>query len=83
MSKLRAFVYQDRAVPDIWWTEIGLGDQWPVWTMLSLSHPEALQAAHLMLRDLDRLLLDQVHAERTARRVPRITPDPYTMEPTA
>lgn len=50
-------------------------------TVYAASWPEAMQAAQLARADLDRELMDEIHAERTDRRKP--TPDIHTMEPTA
>lgn len=37
-------------------------------SMYAHSHPEAMQAAYKALSDLDRELMDEVHASRSARR---------------
>lgn len=37
------------------------------------SHPEAMQAAYKLMADLDRELMDEVHASRASRRAQRCT----------
>jgi hypothetical protein len=68
MTRLRALVYRDRATAHEWITEATLDGLETVWQTRRLSHPEAMQAAAVMLRDLDHYLMDQVHAERMERR---------------
>lgn len=43
------------------------------WSGFEYSWAEAMQSAYLMLRDLDRLLMDEVHASRASRRAQRCT----------
>lgn len=71
MSKLRAHVYRDRATDRECIAEVYLDVDGPRWLLRCPSWAEAMQAAALMLPTLERLLMDHVHAERTARRVER------------
>ena len=79
-DELRAHVYRDR-VERKWWIDIddptlntdeeeALGG---TWTGFARSWAEAMQLAHKMLHDLDRLLMDAVHASRASRRAQRCT----------
>ncbi len=79
-AELRAHVYRDRAERK-WWIDIddptlnqteeeALGG---TWTGFARSWAEAMQLAYKMLRDIDRLLMDQVHASRASRRAQRCT----------
>lgn len=47
------------------------------------SWPEAMQAAYKLRSDLDRELMDEIHAERTTRRKTKEAEDVHTMEATA
>jgi len=53
--------------------------------MFEQSWPEAMLRAYALLRDLDRHLMDKVHASRATRRQPKHAPgyDPHTIEATA
>lgn len=77
-AELRAHVYRDR-VERKWWIDIddptrntdeeeALGG---TWTGFAHSWPEAMQLAYKMMHDLDRLLMDEVHASRASRRAQR------------
>ena len=74
-DELRAHVYRDR-VERKWWVDIDdptlnmveeetLGG---TWTGFAMSWAEAMQLAYKMMHDLDRLLMDAVHASRASRR---------------
>ena len=69
-GQLRAHVYRDRTSGH-WVTEVDDPTTINVqstWQLRSYSHPEAMQAAHKMLHDLDHMLMEPVHASRAARR---------------
>lgn len=66
MTKLRARIATP--CPGIWVVSCGFAGRRSLWSSQAPSHPEALQLAHLMLRDLDRQLMDQVHESRATRR---------------
>lgn len=79
-DELRAHVYRDRFERK-WWIDIDdptlntteeetLGG---TWTGFAHSWPEAMQLAYKMMHDLDRLLMDAVHASRASRRAQRCT----------
>lgn len=68
-EKLRAHVYQDRRTR-LWYIEVDdpLASLPSTWSAIERSHPEAMQRAYVMLRDLDQQLMDDVHASRASRR---------------
>lgn len=78
---LRAHVYRDRRTA-FWVIDVDDPQGDSTWTAFELSWAEAMQRAYTILHQLDRLLMDQVHASRAARRIGR-TADPHTMEATA
>lgn len=75
-GQLRAHVYRDRQ-SRCWWINIDdprptpAGQVPSTWSGFEYSWAEAMQSAYLMLRDLDRLLMDEVHASRASRRAQR------------
>ena len=69
---LRAHVYQDRRTR-LWYIEVDdpIASVPSTWSAIERSHPEAMQRAYVMLRDLDQQLMDDVHASRASRREPK------------
>ena len=76
-TNIRAHVYRDRRT-GLWFIDVDdpTARHASTWTRIRKSHAEAMQAAHVMLRDLDGLLMDEVHESRAQRRT-------EAMEPTA
>ncbi|CAG7618329.1 hypothetical protein ACFPZL_01100 [Leucobacter soli] len=80
---LKTLVYRDRRTGE-WCADVALTDNQgrtdgSTWLTLAPSWAEAMQAAAAMRALLARLLMDQVHAERTIRRYGPIvhpTPEP-------
>lgn len=79
-QRLEALVYRDRQ-SDAWIADVALTNSNTSWITYCASHPEALQAVEAMRDLLDRLLMDQIHASRSQRRIGHVAITPIPLEP--